>query len=81
MTSGRGSKKRWSRNGYKVIPDFPDYMLNIDGVVRNKDTGYTLHSDYSPAAWRVKLRKDGKTYERSIKRLLKETFKDDYLWP
>lgn len=60
-------------NEYRVIFEFPDYMLSNQGEVRNHKTGKVIKTDHN-TSWYVALRKDGKTYQRGIKKLINVTF-------
>lgn len=68
------------RAEYRVIPEFPKYMINKDGVVRNAETGRMMSSE-RPDGLSVILRKDGKTYHRAVRTLLKQTFPELFIDP
>lgn len=59
----------------KTIPDFPNYEISKNGIIRNKHTGRILkrgvHQDGYP---QVALQKHKKQYTRLIHRLVLETF-------
>lgn len=58
---------------FRDIPDFPGYRMNPIGVVINSRSGAVLKSRRETSRY-VKLRKDGKTYDRAISRLRSEIF-------
>jgi len=57
---------------WRVIQEFPGYMINQSGDVRT--TGGSLISSVEDGSLAVNLRKDGKTYHRAIRQLLRATY-------
>lgn len=57
---------------FKIIPEAPNYEINRDGVVRNRQTGATLKLS---SVMQVGLRTAGKTIFRNPKLLAAEIFK------
>lgn len=55
---------------WRIIKEFPDYMINQFGVVRNKNTGHLNLTTQNT----VRLQKDGKTYHRGFRKLLHAAF-------
>ena len=63
---------------FRVIPDFPQYSMNLMGQVRNDTTGRILKSKRETTRY-VKLRRDGKTYDRAMSRLFEEVFPEIFM--
>lgn len=74
-------KKRYS--GYRLVPEFPNYVINNRGDVINIHTGGHLGARLdSRRMWpTVKLRKgvgkEAKSFERSLRKLTLEIFPED----
>jgi len=59
----------------KIIPDFPDYEIDIDGSVYSKKRQIILKSYHNYSGYlQVILYKDGKIYCKRPSRLVLETF-------
>lgn len=61
---------------WKKIPTFPDYEMSIEGRVRNIKTGHSksVHYMYGGDCAVLQLSYKGKTYRRSLAKLLRTTF-------
>ena len=59
---------------WKTIKDFTDYEINEEGQVRNKKTQRILKPSLSNQYLRINLRKNKKTYQKYIHRLVAENF-------
>lgn len=61
---------------FKKIPDFPNYLINERGEIRNNTTGNPVKPSRSnPGA--VSLNRDGKSYMRSTRKLVTQIFTKD----
>jgi len=67
------------QRGYKVIPEFPDYMVNNQATVRHILTGrYCMLVRVSKQGGAmINVRKDGKIYTRAAQDLRKQAFNGD----
>jgi hypothetical protein len=65
-------------HGFREIAEFPNYVINREGVVANKQTFRILKTERGRQSQSAMLRKDGRAYGRSIRGLLKATFPEDY---
>lgn len=66
-------------HGFRRIEEFPRYLINRNGVVMNGRTFKILKTAHGVDKLRsAYLRKDGVTRPRSIDRLLRATFPEDY---
>lgn len=59
-------KEQW-----QILPEFPHYMINEKGDVRNTETGHLLKATSSSGQLSVIIRRDGETYHRGVRGLLK----------
>ena len=59
---------------WKTIKDFTNYEINEEGQVRNKKTQKILKPSLSNQYLRINLRKNKKTYQKYIHRLVAENF-------
>jgi hypothetical protein len=58
---------------WRPIPEFPTYIINKEGDVRNVKTGRILAQSFNGCLF-VSMTKDGKKYSRAVRRLLRKTF-------
>ena len=61
---------------YRKCVEFPLYIVNKDGDIRNRKTGKKVAVDKNG---NVQLRKDGKYHHRSALRLAKTAFPTNFL--
>lgn len=63
---------------YKEIKDFPNYSINCQGHILNTKRGSSLKPYFNNQGYPVvQLSKDGKVYNKSVHRLVAETFLDN----
>ena len=65
----RNDKKSKNHPKFETIKEFPNYEINIDGVIRNRSTGRIMKGKELYG-----LYKDGKQYGRSINTLKYDVF-------
>lgn len=64
---------------WRDLKEFPDYMINTNGDILSKHTGRLLSPYRSgKGCYMVGLRKNKKQYDRSVRRLLSDTFPPDH---
>lgn len=73
--TGEGVKEREMSIEWTDIPDFPNYEIMQNGLVRNKTSGIIKHPSMGHRGYPVhSLRKDGRMYLRTVHILLARAF-------
>jgi hypothetical protein len=63
-----------SPNDYRTISEFPEWEINVEGVIRHKWTGVRRYPHDSASGPVVKFTKEGKRYLRTVEKLRRVAF-------